>query len=660
MKLGIFIFLILLSCIYEKEILQIGTVHFNKISEYKISHNHKLIATIPEIESDKSVLDHTIKIWDRKGKLVYDFIGHESTIKDFIFLKDGKTFVSFDRSLNLIVWDLETGKIRNKKDFGFIKNIFEVSETEFGAVTYDIFDVNMNSSSLIPIVIYICNSKGEIIYELKDKMTKDQIVYSIFSHKNNIISVFVEPIKIRIWNKNGILLNSVNGEKYKPDDICIENEEIKVIEKNKVHLFNFQGIYITSKEKDMKDCLEHSKDISETCNFDSPLKDKYLVVSDINNGFKICDRELKKEIQVSKDSYPYSLPINIIKFDGNNNIISAEGNRLIRWNLEAMNSKIFIDEDSYRINDFDFYQTAFYYVSQDKISANQSTSSSLWKIDLNFEEKIKKSKLLSIEDGYLKLSSSNNNENLIFSYQKNNSQVIFYKYYPSGIELMPFKEKQSSSVSTNKLMTSNFISDNSIYFGAGKTIKIFNNLSSKDLINSAHTDDIKIICQDDLDENIIYTASYDKYIKKWNLKSCMNVDCSPEYELSLPHHISVFKSVDSQLYIGTDSGMLYLIDTNGNIKFQFKAHDLKITSILVNKNLLFTSSLDKKIKILDLNNQFKIISELQSIYYKDLISYIVKKEDTYYVGDKNIFDNIRILDSNTKFKINFNKVKLWY
>ena len=631
----------------------ISTINSDNDQRLLLSSNQKYLAVVPGTSQNNSVLDYNINLWTTDGKPFLELVGHENTIKETYFLKDNKTLISLDRSLNLILWDLNSGNIKLKKELGFISKIFEISDTEFGAIVIDTPNLDPNKINIKSLKIYVIDSNGNILSTINDKILKDQVVYLSKKIKDDIVIVYINPSIIKIWNTEGVLKNTIELSSYDLQDICFEENNILVLDKNRSYIYNNKGILIyLNQENYLKGC--HYKDLDEIkkCDFENRIKEgfNYDIINPQLSGFILCDNIKKKETRISKENYPFSLPILFLKKLDQNNIISSEGNNIIKWNNKE---NVLYYKDSKIIRFLDFYKSNsfYYYISQDmdKIKSSEGLSHL---IRVNIQSS-KYDILNSINDGYIKWNINNLDTRDKFYFASfsriKKSKINLFEYYNNRVK--EYKYINNSNV--EDLLTSNLILTQDFIYGNGKHILIANENNIKPLVLNAHNDDIKILSVDEEDKKFFYSVSFDKYIKKWDLDKCkINSNCQGLFNLAIPHHISFLTILDNLLYVGTDTGFIYILNKKGEIIYSRKVHDLKITSILSINNKIITSSLDKKIKVWrDLSKNI-IESELQTIYFNSNIYNFIIKDNSIYLSSKDILSFIQIpKNSKKEYKI---------
>jgi WD40 repeat protein len=173
--------------------------------------------------------DNNIRIWDvRSGKNIGALTGHENTITALQFLPNGEQLVSADLDGFLMVWDLNTWKVRDSLDMdGQISSIATQEKFIFAAskkggvhvLDHHLKELNLFATGKDPVHEVIANkNSGEIAVHILNKeiqiwdvntakkkvalnVAKEGITFLQFSSAQQLICASSSG-KISIWNTN--------------------------------------------------------------------------------------------------------------------------------------------------------------------------------------------------------------------------------------------------------------------------------------------------------------------------------------------------------------------------------------------------------------------------------------------------------------------------
>jgi len=632
-----------------------STRFYGSVEKVVVSSDNKFIALIPDSNPYKNVQEFNIKIFQSSGAHKFDLIGHENIITNIFFLKKSEILVSFDSSLILILWDLNNGNILKKKSLGLVSDLYKLSELSFAVIIKDLPKIENDLIQIKYIKMIHYDSTGNEIATILDKISRNQIIYKYKLHEENTIVVYVNPLEIKIWDQFGNLRNILKINDRDLKDICLENDYLKVIDGKNSLSYDFKGNFLAKTIDPSVQCKsnkEQSEYNCDTLDFSNKLNQEFATKIEVSS-VKVCNHNLKREIEINNIQGPYSLPILFLKNGPNENLLSFEANRIVEWNSKG-NHILYKDPKIERFIDFYLNDSENYFISQraDPINGN-SGYVDLYKLD---PKKNRSEQIFTSKEGYIKWSTEPRNENtdLYFSPFSRllDSSLEFYRVSKGKIISILFQKENEIS----NLITSNLVASDFIFFANGKSISILKEGRVRLFKENAHRDEIKQMLLNLLNNDLLITLSYDNSIKVWSQNTCLgNSNCEPITELNIGESVHRIDQIKENLYIGTDEGNIYIYDKNFEMSEKFRAHSQRITSILSWNGSIVTSSLDKKIKIWDTGSFKKPKFILQSLYKENEIFYFVIKDQKPY---SNYIGKLNFL-SPTKFNVSNSDVKIW-
>ncbi|MBE9086850.1 caspase family protein, partial [Tolypothrix sp. LEGE 11397] len=184
-------------------------------------------------------VDHTLKLWDTNGRLLYTLNGHTESVSALAFSPDGKYIVSGSGDKTLRLWDIN-GKLLHTLN-GHTESVSALAFSPDGKYivsgSYDktlrLWDINGkllhtlngHTASVLALAFspdgkYIVS--GSVDHTLKLWDTNGRLLYTLNGHTESVFALAFSPDgkyivsgsgdnTLRLWDINGKLLHTLNG-----------------------------------------------------------------------------------------------------------------------------------------------------------------------------------------------------------------------------------------------------------------------------------------------------------------------------------------------------------------------------------------------------------------------------------------------------------------
>ncbi|MCX6253963.1 MAG: WD40 repeat domain-containing protein, partial [Bacteroidia bacterium] len=279
--------------------------HKNNIIPSVFSNDGKTIAT-GDIK--------TLKIWDLNGKLLKYLVRDVSYSYSIAFSPDGKYLV--DGNFETIgIWDLS--KEKEKTFFGHKKSVFSVTISSDNKYILS-FGIYKDSTAIL------WNLKGE---KVRTFNVANKITVTSFSPQTNNIAIGDQDGNLKIFNKNGELLNFINTNQSGIEQIQFTKDEkyIYTVSHNSRNILSWN---LTSK---IPDRIEGHK--SKISSIEYSPDGKYIVSSSYDSTAILWtfDGKMIKVFKGHKDI------VNSAQFSSDSRFIitSSNDHKAIVWDLKG-------------------------------------------------------------------------------------------------------------------------------------------------------------------------------------------------------------------------------------------------------------------------------------------------------------------------------------
>ena len=610
-----------------------------------LSNNESLIT------ADSFGEDKTIDIWDIKtGLYSYKSIYHDEQITDMTLFNDKLITSFYDKTIK--VWDLKSRKLL----FNF-NNVNGINEINNGYLY-------SNSDKIGELKVWSLKN-GKLIRRIK---AYNQSVSSLIFSTKKIYTVGNDNV-IKIWDlEKKHILKSLNLSHYQSDKLTIDKNNFYIANnQNQIEIFDLASgkklkklsekskpLFLFSENNNLIIISEKSVKVIETKNFKtisiintkkpyifSNVDNNKLVILKPDNNLEVLDLKAGKVLKILKNKSP----LNIITISGNRIITAFKNNYDQRepgkdLNIWDLNSGKLIKTVPYILG---------FIVNRDKIYANEHDGICnvidlfTGKITDRIGNKFAYNLGIRLEKNRLIYQL-----NLLDRDKQKRDYKHITKYFNNVINFIDFENnKKINSIKDIGTINLSIVYEDKLLYTISpmgliriidlKTGNLISTLKDKFYIDFSNIRifDNKVMITSD--SSSIPVKIFD--IQTGNLLKSFDVKSS----------VSRFTLIENNVITGHDDGVINIWDyDSGKLINSIKAHDERITLLLVNKNKIISSLIYKNnIKVWSIKTG-ELLYEIKLPEHEDISEYSTSLTDDNLIIvsgiEHNKYQNIRIWD----------------
>lgn len=212
------------------------------------------------------------------------------------------------------------------------------------------------------------------------------------------------------------------------------------------------------------------------------------------------------------------------------------------------------------------------------------------------------------------------------------------------------KNKKTLLGHTDSVNDIKFYDDNTIIScGADNTIRIWDIKKNKNIYTTSGHDQYITGIDIYRNKNLLVSSSYDKKLKVWKITSKNTLSLWKTINTSYQIYTNVIDNKNDRIFFAGENGVVFIYDLNKEIVKSLKLHNNIINGIDIHDHLLATSSWDRTVKIVDLNNY----KTLHILNFDKGIKSVSFNRDGSLLATAGWNKNVLIFESSNNFKLAF-------